>query len=88
MLKGCLSVKCLQFSTILLQLRPARRSLVCARNAASLASNPLISNSTDLKFRGVKADHVEEAIPSIISKIESDFQEFESRLAGKKIPRV
>eukprot|EP00795_Rhopilema_esculentum_P009276 gene9276-16969_t len=92
--RSCLSVRCLHFSMILLQLgffRLADCLPRCVRDLskeAVVSKNPLLGEYTGLNFQ-VSAQHVEEAIPHLVKETDIKFTEFETRikdLIGKSEP--
>jgi len=86
-LRGCFSVRCLQFSMILLQLRFAQRAScfsIWARKASDtpvVSLNPLLGEYRGLNFE-VSAQNVEDAIPVLVNQTNATFTEFEANLKG------
>eukprot|EP00112_Aurelia_sp_Birch-Aquarium-sp1_P006643 Seg1729.7 transcript_id=Seg1729.7/GoldUCD/mRNA.D3Y31 product="putative cytosolic oligopeptidase A" protein_id=Seg1729.7/GoldUCD/D3Y31 len=83
--RGCFSVKCLQLSMLLLQLRFVKRGLCLSRysrqasDATRATVNPLLGTFNALNFQ-VSAQHVEEAIPQLVKQTDEKFKEFEQIL--------
>ena len=86
--RGCFSVKCIQLSMLLLQLRFVKRGLCLSRysrqasDATRATGNPLLGTFNALNFQ-VSAQHVEEAIPQLVKQTDEKFTEFEEILGSK-----
>ena len=87
--RGCFSIRCLQFSMLLLQLRLVERAscfTIWARKASEVSKlpmNPLLGEYTGLNFE-VSAQHVEDAIPELVKQTDAKFTEFETKLKSMK----
>jgi len=80
LLRNCLSVRCIQFSSIISNLTVKRK--YCGKPPD--AANALLNIDKLPQYRSITGESVESAIPILVSEAESNFQKYEADLESTK----
>jgi len=87
-LKNCFSVRCIQFSSIIFNIKPKYKYCTVSgvsKHSDAAGTNHLLEIKKLPEYNRITGETVESAIPILVEKVEKDFKDYEENLKENRI---